>query len=444
MTGRQREKIYKIAFVAMISGIALLIIGAICVKALRVKTPEGNSEVAQQEISSETATAASAGASETRGATSAGASETRGDTSAGASETRGKTGSESGEDEKSEPEINLRMVGDILLHTPVEESARQANGSYDFSSIFRYTKEDIEQADLAIVNQEVIIGGQALGVSGYPAFNAPYEVADELVETGFDLICHGTNHALDKGKKGILNCLDNWETKYPEIGVVGINDSKEDRDNIYVYEKAGIKLAVLNYTYGTNGISLPSGMPYAVNLLEENQVEKDIKKAHELADFVVVCPHWGTEYSLEVSEEQKRWTKIFLDNHVDLVIGTHPHVIEKYEMISEGDKQMLVYYSLGNFVNWTSGQGAGVANRMVGGMADVTIGYDNKNRVVIKDYGVIPLVCHVTSGKGGVTVYKLEDYTPELAAQNQIINQDSTFSYEYIKGLCAEIWPLEQ
>ena len=433
MTGRQREKIYKIAFVAMVSIIALLIVVALCVRAMGDKSAETNAGATQQEISSETATTASAKDSDTRGAASA-----------KDSETRGKPETESGQDEKPEPEINLRMVGDILLHTPVEESAKQEDGSYDFSSIFLNTREDIEQADLAIVNQEVMIGGKELGVSGYPAFNAPYEIADELVETGFDLICHGSNHALDKGKKGILNCLDNWETKYPEIGVVGINDSKEDRDNIYVYEKDGIKLAVLNYTYGTNGISLPSGMPYAVNLLEENQVEKDIKKAHELADFVVVCPHWGTEYSLEVSEEQKRWTKIFLDNHVDLVIGTHPHVIEKYEMISEGDKQMLVYYSLGNFVNWTSGQGAGVANRMVGGMADVTIGYDDKNRVVIKDYGVIPLVCHVTSGKGGVTVYKLEDYTPELAAQNQIISQDSTFSYEYVKGLCEKIWPLEQ
>lgn len=337
-------------------------------------------------------------------------------------------------------EVNLIMVGDILLHTPVEESALRTDGTYDFSYIFENTKDDIAAADLALVNQEVMIGGNELGVSGYPAFNAPYEIADALVDAGFDVICQATNHALDKGKNGIINCVENWDSKYPDIAVLGINTSQEQQDDIYVYEKDGIRISILNYTYGTNGIALPPDMPYAVNMLEEEQVISDIEKAHQLSDFVVVCPHWGTEYSLEVSAEQERWAKLFLENGVDLVIGTHPHVIEPIELLSDGEHEMLVYYSLGNFVNWTSGEGDGVANRMLGGMAQVTIGYDEKGDLGITDYGVEPLVCHVQEGQDGVTVYKLDDYTPELTNENKIINQDYTFSYDYIKELSEEIW----
>ena len=131
--------------------------------------------------------------------------------------------------------ISIVMVGDILLHTPVEAAALQDDGTYSFTSIFAQMKEQIEAADLAIVNQEVIIGGEELGISGYPAFNAPFAIGDALVESGFDVVCQGTNHALDKGRKGILNCMDFWQEHYLNIAVLGIHDSKEDQDEIYVY-----------------------------------------------------------------------------------------------------------------------------------------------------------------------------------------------------------------
>lgn len=109
------------------------------------------------------------------------------------------------------PTLSLIMVGDILLHTPVEEAARQEDGTYNFDAVFENLKEDISEADLAIVNQEVILGGEELGISGYPAFNAPFSVGDALTDAGFDVICHATNHALDKGKRGLLNCIAFWE-----------------------------------------------------------------------------------------------------------------------------------------------------------------------------------------------------------------------------------------
>lgn len=337
--------------------------------------------------------------------------------------------------------VSLVMVGDILLHTPVAESGLMEDGSYDFAPLFANVADKIESADLALVNQEVIIGGAELGITGYPCFNAPYELGDALADTGFHVILHATNHAMDKGKKGVMNCLEFWNTNYPQMPVLGIHESAEDAEDIYIYEQDGMKIAILNYTYGTNGIALPADMPYAVDLLEEEKVKRDLAKAEELADFVIVCPHWGTEYNLGVSAQQEKWTKLFLENGVDLVIGTHPHVIEPVEWVTDEDgREMLVYYSLGNFVNWTSGTGDGVANRMVGGMAEVELSRDEQGEVTISDYGVEPLVCHLEKGQGGVTTYFLKDYSEEMAQKNEIRKQDSAFSFAYCLDLCENVW----
>lgn len=353
--------------------------------------------------------------------------------------------------------VNIIMTGDILLHTPVEEAAVQSDGSINFDSIFVNTRDIISGADLALVNQEVIIGGEDLGVSGYPAFNAPYEIGDALVDSGFDVILHATNHALDKGKNGILNCINFWETNYPDITYLGINDSSKQQDSIYFFQKGNKKIAVLNYTYGTNGIELPSDMPYAVNLLDEDKVRSDIQRAEAEGDFTIVCPHWGTEYNLGISDQQKKWTDIFYEEGVDLVIGTHPHVVEPVEVIyKEGNAhKMLVYYSLGNYVNWTSGTGDGVSDRMLGAIADVNLDISGNavgaevttggsvisdEDVYIKNYGVDLIVSHVTSGTNGVTVYKLDDYTQELAGQNEIVSQDSDFSLEYLNALSQQVF----
>ncbi|MBP3274590.1 MAG: CapA family protein [Butyrivibrio sp.] len=350
---------------------------------------------------------------------------------------------------EKDTEITIVMVGDILLHAPVEEAAKRDDGSYNFDFIFENLKKDISSADIAIVNQEVIIGGEELGVSGYPAFNAPYQAGDALVEAGFDVVCHGTNHALDKGKSGLLNCCKYWREQHPEITVVGINETEDAYNNIDIVEEKGIKIAILNYTYGTNGIPQPKGMPHAVDMLDKDKVERDLKFAEENADFTIVCPHWGTEYNLGVDKSQKYWTEIFRKNGADLVLGTHSHVIEPIEMLEDvgigitnnhGDGDMLVYYSLGNFVNWTSGKGKGVANRMVGGMADVTIGRNAKGEVVIKSHGVTPVVTHLQKGHEGVIVYPLTEYTDELGKTNEIVKQDPGFSAQYCRELANKVW----
>ena len=341
--------------------------------------------------------------------------------------------------------VTLVMVGDILLHDPIEEAAKRDDENYDFDAIFKNTADIISGADLALVNQEVIIGGEELGVSGYPAFNAPYAIGDSLYDAGFDVVLHATNHALDRGANGIDNCLDYWKSRHPDMEVLGIYKDADDRDDLCVMEVNGIRIAILNYTYGTNGIDLPSGRPYAVNLMDDahrDQIAGDLSRACEESDFVIVCPHWGIEYELEPSYSQQEWASFFADNGADLIIGTHPHVIEPIEMIEdevEGD-ETLCYYSLGNFVNWTSGTGEGVANRMVGGMAEVTIEKDENGDAFICDHGVKALVAHLTDGEDGVTVYPLAEYNEKMSYDNRIRLQDPAFSYEYCVDLCDRVW----
>lgn len=341
----------------------------------------------------------------------------------------------------AEPQITLVMVGDMLMHLRVTNSGKQDDGTLNYDHIFAPVKDLISEADIAIGNQEVMLGGPDLGYSGYPRFNTAYEFGDALVEAGFDVMLHSTNHSVDKGKTGALNCLNYWKENHPQMGVVGLYGTQEERDTIYVYEKDGIKIAILNYTYGTNGLPVPSDMPYLVNLMSESLIKKDIKAAREVADFVVICPHWGTEYVHYATKNQKNWAKFFMECGADLCIGTHPHVIEPVDWVEndEGDR-MLVYYSLGNFVNSTASNKIGVANRMLGAMATVTIAKDRKDGTVyIKEYGAEPLVTYVPNSGKDIKTMHLDDFTDELALQSMTYQKDPNFSVEFLQDLWEEV-----
>ena len=338
--------------------------------------------------------------------------------------------------------MQIVMAGDVLMHQSVIDSGKKEDKTYNFDHLFAHVAEFISQADLAMINQETILGGPSFGYTGYPSFNSPYEVGDAEVKAGFDVLLLGTNHAYDKGEQGILNCLEYLDTTHPSVGYVGINRSQEEQDTtIYTYEANGITVAILNYTYGHNGVTLPEDKKYLVNEMDEDKIRSDIRKAEEIAEFTIVCPHWGTEFKLTPDKKQEELAQIFLEEGVDLVLGTHPHVIEPIEWLThENGNEMLVYYSIGNFVNGTTSTGNGVANRMVGGLADITIGRNkDSGEVEILKYGAVPVVCHVGEGTE-YTVYFLEDYTEEMASENGIISQDSAFSKSYCESLIAQVW----
>lgn len=339
-----------------------------------------------------------------------------------------------------ENELDLVMAGDVLLHTRLAYWSEDGKGGYDFNPIFKLIKPIIKKADLAIVNQETILGGKELGVSGYPTFNGPYELGDAIANAGFDVVLQSNNHSLDRGKQGIYNCLNFWK-KYPKIKTVGINTSEAQKKKLCIYKKNGIKVAILNYTYGTNGIPLPKDMPYAVNYLVKDEVINDIKRAEKEADFTIVCPHWGTEYFRGISDYQKIWSKIFVENGVDLVLGCHPHVIEpiRYVTDKKTGHKMLVYYSLGNFVNSTMSDGR-VGDRYVGGLAKVKLKRGTDNKVRIAKYGVKATVMHNGGTRFGSSIYPLTQYTEELAKKNVMKTQDYMFSLNFCKKVCNEVW----
>lgn len=339
-----------------------------------------------------------------------------------------------------EGELDLVMAGDVLLHLRLAYWSDNGKGGYDFNPIFKTIKPLIEKADLAIVNQETILGGKELKVTGYPTFNGPYELGDALVNAGFDVVLHSNNHALDRGKQGIYNCLNFWK-KYPKIKTVGINTSEAQKKKLCIYEKNGIKVAILNYTYGTNGIPLLKDMPYAVNYLNKKEVISDIKRAEKEADFTIVCPHWGTEYLRGISDYQKAWSQIFVENGVDLVLGCHPHVIEpiKYVTDKKTGHKMLVYYSVGNFVNSTMSNGR-VSDRYIGGLAKVKLKRGADNKVRIAKYGVKATVMHNGGTKFGSRVIPLSSYTDKLAKKNVMKAQDYMFSVKLCKEICNEVW----
>ncbi|MCM1466708.1 MAG: CapA family protein [Alistipes sp.] len=339
--------------------------------------------------------------------------------------------------------VDLIMVGDILAHEGVYNSGFFPDGTINYDHIFANVKDDIQAADIAIVNQEVVLGGIDLGLSGYPCFNSPTELGDALVSAGFNVILHATNHALDKNITGIDNTLNFWKENYPDLPILGIHDetfTDYETQDIYVYEKDGLRIAILNYTYGTNGIPIPQSRPLIVNMLEEEKVALDIARAKEISDFVIVCPHWGTEYVYTPDSYQQKWTTFFYEQEVDLVIGTHPHVIEPVEWIEEegNDHKMLVYYSLGNFVSNQDKK-----PRMLGAMAKVTITLDKDGDdyvTYISDYGIEPLVTHKLFGPGSITTYRLSDYNDTLAAQNRINSDDPGFNMAFLQDLSKQVF----
>lgn len=332
-------------------------------------------------------------------------------------------------------EVSLLMIGDDLLHEAVMDSGLQADGSYNYDHLFAHIQEDIDTADIAVINQETILGGAEFGYTGYPMFNSPQEVGDAIAKAGFDVVLHATNHTMDKKYKGVQNTLDFWK-KYPDIEVLGIHESAADQAKIPVIEKNGIAIAMLNYTYGLNGLKLPEDKPWLVDLIDKNRMASDIERAKDIADLVVVFPHWGTEYTYEPDSNQQDLTRFFAEQGVDLVIGTHPHVVQPVERVtSSSGHEMLVYYSLGNYVSCQD-----KAPRMLGGMARVTIQKDPNGTITLPEAGITPLVTHFESkANWNYGVYKIGDYNQDLAAKHGILRSDSSFSLEKMQQLAQQV-----
>ena len=260
-------------------------------------------------------------------------------------------------------QATMIMAGDNLIHSSIYKDAYLGNNSYDFTKIYSLIKPIVSKYDIAYYNQETILGGKELGISDYPLFNSPQEVGDAMVDAGFNLVSLATNHTLDKGEQAIINSRNYWNNQ-ENVLAVGSYTSSEERNNPQIMEKNNISYTMLNYTYGTNGIKIPQGKEYLVNVWPTNlsindinkdieyqtykeTVKNDIESIRNKVDILIVAMHWGVEYTHEPTNYQKDMAEYLASLNVDIIIGTHPHVIQPIEWIDN----TLVIYSLGNFLS---------------------------------------------------------------------------------------------
>ncbi len=341
------------------------------------------------------------------------------------------------ENEVSTPKVttvSMVVLGDNLMHMPVVNDGKKADGSYDYSGIFSQLTEDIKNADISVIGQETVLGGDELGLSGYPLFNSPYGVGEALVKEGFDVVLHASNHIMDRNIKGIENTLRFWD-KHPEITVLGINKSQEEQETVKIIERGGITFALLNYTYSTNGIPMPIGKEYMVNMLDRDKIKKDITLVDGKVDFVVVFPHWGNEYQMTASQEQINLAKDMCEWGADAIIGSHPHVIEPCQWIeSENGNRCIVYYSLGNFVSRQK-----ETKNLLGAMASLEFTKEGAKKSVTAKF--TPIVTHYDYNSRNFVVYRLGDYTQELAAKHGINLYDGTLTVEKFRGIFESVIP---
>ena len=251
--------------------------------------------------------------------------------------------------------FTMTAIGDVMCHnTQYWDAYIKETDTYDFSYVFDDINRYIKTADIAIGSLETSFAGKERGYSNYPTFNSPDALAYNLKKLGLDVLSTAGNHCLDMGFSGLSRTIDVLNDA--DISHLGTYQTPEDRDKILFKYVKGIKIAFVNYTYGTNGIPVPSGKEFCVNLIDKDLMKKDIESAKaQNADIIVACMHWGTEYRTIANSEQEELADFLFQNGVDIILGNHPHVLEQMEKrtitLEDGTtKDGFVIYALGNFI----------------------------------------------------------------------------------------------
>ena len=251
--------------------------------------------------------------------------------------------------------FNITALGDILCHnTQYMDAYNKETDTYDFLYVFEDIKYYTQTGGLTIANLETSFAGKEKGYSNYPKFNTPDELAYCMKDIGVDVITTAGNHCLDMGYEGLERTIDTLDSA--DISHLGTYKSQEERDKVFIKYIKGVKIAIIDYTYGINGTtSVPTDKQYCVNIINKDQISSDLEKAKETSpDVILACMHWGTEYSTTANDEQKDLTDFLFQNGVDVILGNHPHCLEPMEKrtvtLADGTKKDgFVIYALGNF-----------------------------------------------------------------------------------------------
>ena len=336
--------------------------------------------------------------------------------------------------------INLVATGDIMCHSTNFKAAYDSETkTYDFSSVFTNVAKYITKADIAIGNLETTFAGEDRGYSGYPTFNSPAELGVAVKNIGIDILSTANNHSMDKRESGVIATLDALD----EIGIehVGTYRSEEEQNTILVKDVNGIKIAFLAFTYGTNGIPVPEGKDYLVNLIDEDLMLEQLNLAKEQnVDVICVSMHWGAEYQQKQNSEQERLADFLFENGADIIIGNHAHVVEPMEKrtitLADGtEKEVFVVYALGNFIS-----GQVKEHTKSTAILDMEITKDGETgKISIDSVDYVPVYCY-DKGAGKKDRYELIDIR---AAMTQYESGDkseiSSSLYNTIKKELANI-----
>ena len=311
--------------------------------------------------------------------------------------------------------VNLVSIGDVMCHTTNFNSAYDSSTkTYNFSSVFKNVEKYISKADIAIGNLETTFAGEDRGYTGYPTFNSPASLGTALKDIGIDILSTANNHSLDKGYTGIVSTLDELD----KIGIehMGTSRSIEEQNKVLVKEINGIKIAFISFTYGTNGIPIPAGKEYSVNLIEENLILNQIQAAKEQnVDLICASMHWGIEYAQKQSEDQTDLANYLFNHGVDIILGNHAHVVEPMEKktitLEDGtEKDCFVIYAQGNFVS-----GQTIAHTKSTVILDMIIRKNGQTgKITIDSIDYTPVYCNDQSTKTS-NRYELLDIRQEIS-----------------------------
>lgn len=336
----------------------------------------------------------------------------------------------------------LVAVGDNLMHRSCTLSAKNADGTYDFTKHFANMADIFKAADLAVISQDTVLGGIELGATSTETgiFNTAVELADGMADAGINVVLAANNHIMDEGSAGLNTMMSYFSTKYPNITLLGVNNSREAKDEPVYVETNNIKIAMINYSYGSNQTADLDASPYLLNQYDEDWLSDILKQAREEADFIIAFPFWGEQNSMDHTQEQERQAQFLADNGVDLIIGSYPHVVEPVKWITaENGDRTLVYYSLGNFQSIQN-----TVENMLGGQANVTISKE-EDGTHISDYSLDFVVTHYEQRESSeyydiVTTYPLADYTSDLAARHGMsVSGNEEFNLASLQGLSSQI-----
>lgn len=327
-------------------------------------------------------------------------------------------------------EISFSCTGDNLIHSSIykQANARAGYDGYDFEYAYKNVVDLIKPADIAVINQETLICGDGCEPSTYPRFNSPEELGDYMIDIGFDVFTIANNHTLDKDEDGLEACLDYWDD-HNDVVVAGAYRNKQDKQRTRTKTVEGVKFSFLSYTEFLNGLSLPKNSDMIIgNANDVDGMINDIKRAKMVSDICVVSLHWGVENSDVISDFQRETAKKLADAGADIIIGNHPHVLRDIEVIKAADgRETLCAYSLGNLISAQS-----VGQNLIGGVLqfNVVVNLDDMS-YELKDIKLVPIVTHYDYGYANVRIYKLSDYTKELADSHGV-KAYSKFNYDYI------------